>query len=75
MRLNSEQISFFRSNGYLIVPGALDEELCAHVRDMMWEALPEGSSLHREDPAAMSVRSRRMNPVRTVFSFAMVIVG
>lgn len=52
MRLNSEQISFFRSNGYLLVPGALDEELCAHVRDMMWEALPEGSSLHREDPAS-----------------------
>lgn len=49
MRLNNEQISFFRSNGYLLVPGAMDTDLCAQVRDLMWSALPAGSALRRDD--------------------------
>ena len=33
--LSSEQISFFKANGYLILPGVMDLELCARVRDAM----------------------------------------
>lgn len=49
MRLNNEQISFFRTNGYLLVPGAMEKALCARVRDLMWAALPADSSLKRDD--------------------------
>lgn len=50
MRLNQEQISFFKTNGYLLVPAAMDATLCAQVRDMMWAALPSETALQREDP-------------------------
>ena len=52
MSLSAEQIAFFKTNGYLLVPGAMDTELCARVRDMMWAALPDESSLDREDAAS-----------------------
>ncbi|MEM7099171.1 MAG: phytanoyl-CoA dioxygenase family protein [Pseudomonadota bacterium] len=51
MRLEAEQIAFFKANGYLLVPGAMDAKLCEEVRDLMWQALPKGSGLQREDPA------------------------
>jgi hypothetical protein len=47
--LNAEQIAFFRTNGYLLVPGAMDPDLCAEVRDLMWAALPPESAMVRED--------------------------
>ncbi|MEM7080995.1 MAG: phytanoyl-CoA dioxygenase family protein [Pseudomonadota bacterium] len=47
--LDQEQIAFFKDNGYLLVPGAMDQDLCARVRDMMWSALPPDSSLRRDD--------------------------
>ena len=50
MHLNQEQISFFKTNGYLIVPGAMEVSQCARVRDLMWSALPADSSLVRSDP-------------------------
>ncbi|MCZ6617703.1 MAG: phytanoyl-CoA dioxygenase family protein [Gammaproteobacteria bacterium] len=49
MSLSAEQIGFFRSNGYLLVPGAMEVDLCARVREMMWQALPPGASLARND--------------------------
>ena len=49
MSLNAEQIAFFKDNGYLLVPGAMDLELCAEVRDLMWSQLPEGARLRRDD--------------------------
>ena len=49
--LNQEQIAFFKVNGYLLVPGAMAPELCAEVRDLMWQALPEHVQLQREDQA------------------------
>ena len=52
MSLNSEQIAFFKTNGYLLVPGAMDTDLCARGRDLMWSALPEDSSLQRHDAAS-----------------------
>jgi hypothetical protein len=52
MTLGPEQIAFFKTHGYLLVPGAMDSELCATVRDMMWSALPSDSSLKRHDPTS-----------------------
>ena len=46
--LSAEQIGFFKTNGYLLVPGAMDAKLCAEVREMMWAALPEGAEFKRE---------------------------
>lgn len=49
MHLSAEQIGFFKSNGYLLVPGAMDIELCARVRDEMWAALPDNAALKRNE--------------------------
>jgi hypothetical protein len=49
MPLRTEQIAFFKTNGYLLVPGAMDTALCARVRDLMWAALPDDTSLLRDD--------------------------
>lgn len=51
MQLNSEQVAFFKSNGYLIVPTAMDIQLCAEAQDLMWDALPPSSTLVRGDKA------------------------
>ena len=50
MHLSAEQIGFFKSNGYLLVPGAMDVDLCAQVRDDMWAALPKNVAIERDDP-------------------------
>ena len=47
--LSSEQVSFFKVNGYLLVPGVLDLSLCARVRDAMWRSLPDDSPMRRDD--------------------------
>ena len=49
--LSSEQISFFKTNGYLLVSGAMDTALCARVREAMWQSLPAGSGMRRDDPS------------------------
>ena len=48
--LSREQIGFFKTNGYLIVPQALDAHLCARVRDAMWASLPPDVALTRDAP-------------------------
>ena len=50
--LNAEEIGFFRTNGYLLVPGTMQGSQCAKVRDLMWDALPEHVKLGREDEAS-----------------------
>ena len=50
--LNAEQIRFFKTQGYLIVPDAMDTALCRRVRDMMWQALPPNTLLQPNDPAS-----------------------
>ena len=50
--LNAEQIRFFKTQGYLIVPGAMDTALCRRVRDLMWQALPPNTRLQPNDPAS-----------------------
>ena len=47
--LNQEQLGFFKDNGYLIVPGLLDTELCGKVSDMMWSSLPTSSSIKKSE--------------------------
>ncbi len=49
--LNSEQLAFFKHNGYLIIRGGLDAQLCAEAQDRMWQELPADSLLKRHDPA------------------------
>ena len=51
MTLSDEQLNFFKHNGYLIVPGALDSSACAAARDRLWETLPPAAGLVRDDPA------------------------
>ncbi|MEM7115316.1 MAG: phytanoyl-CoA dioxygenase family protein [Chloroflexota bacterium] len=50
MHLTAEQIAFFKENGYLLLPKALDTELCAQARARMWSSLPPDSDLKRDDP-------------------------
>ena len=47
MSLSAEQIAFFKTNGYLLVPAAMDTDQCARVRDLMWQALPESVTIDR----------------------------
>ncbi|MCZ6890372.1 MAG: phytanoyl-CoA dioxygenase family protein [Gammaproteobacteria bacterium] len=49
--LSTEQIAFFKDNGYLIVPRVLDPDLCAGALDRMWAALPPGVAIERDDPS------------------------
>lgn len=49
MQLSQEQIGFFKDNGYLLVPGAMDIDLCTRAREEMWAALPAGTKLVEED--------------------------
>ena len=49
--LNSEQTAFFKSQGYLLLPGVLDQALCSQAQDALWASLPLGSDICREDPA------------------------
>ncbi len=52
MPLNPEQIGFFKTNGYLLVPQAMDPALCAQAREEMWTALPRDAQLDRDDAAS-----------------------
>ena len=40
--LSAEQLAFFKTQGYLIVPGLLDVAACEVVRKAMWASLPDG---------------------------------
>ena len=51
MKLSSEQIVFFKDQGYLLLEGALDPGLCSKVQDLMWNTLPQGCSVNRDDPS------------------------
>lgn len=51
LKLTSEQLAFFKDNGYLLLRGVMDLDLCAQARDRLWASLPEDCSLRRDDPA------------------------
>ena len=48
MRLSTEDLRFFKENGYLIKRGVLDPDLCARARDRLWQGAPP--RLRRDDP-------------------------
>ena len=49
MQLTTEQLRFFKREGYLILRGVMDPELMARARERLWDDPP--ASLNREDPA------------------------
>lgn len=49
--LSAEQLAFFKDNGYLIVRGGMDLQLCAEAQDRLWRELPANSKIKRDDPA------------------------
>ncbi len=52
MILSEEQISFFKAKGYLIVPGAMAQDQCEKVQDLMWQALPMHATIQADDPTS-----------------------
>ena len=51
MILNQEQLSFFKVNGYLMLPKMLASGLCEKACELLWSSLPEESKIKREDPS------------------------
>lgn len=51
MKLTTEQIAFFKDNGYLVLKSVLSAQDCAMARDKMWQALPDSCRLTRDDPS------------------------
>lgn len=49
--LTQQQMAFFKDNGYLIIPSAMDLDLCAKAQDSLWNSLPACAALKRNDPA------------------------
>ena len=49
MKLTTEQLRFFKREGYLILRGVMDPELTARARERLWDDPP--ASLKRKDPA------------------------
>ena len=48
--LAAEQIAFFKDTGFLLLKDMLAPSLCEQALDRLWQALPPGSSMKREDP-------------------------
>lgn len=81
MKLNTEQVAFFKANGYLIVPAAMDVQLCAEAQDLMWDALPASARLVRGDktthvgPFSQADESLDSEHIRTGFRWQLRTVG
>ena len=51
-RLTTSQIAEFKREGFLILPGVIDPELCRQARDQLWETIAEyRPSMKRDDPS------------------------
>ena len=51
--LSEEQIPEFKRDGFLVLPGVLDTDLCRQARDQMWEVIAEHRpGMKRDDPAS-----------------------
>ena len=51
-RLTTEQISRFKRDGFLVLPGVVDPELCRQARDQMWDTIADyRPSMRRDDPS------------------------
>ena len=50
--LTDSQIAQFKRDGFLVLPGVLDPDLCRRARDDMWEAIGEYlPRMKRDDPS------------------------
>lgn len=49
--LTSEEIAYFKANGYVIKRNVLNPTLCSEAQNLLWDALPSSVSLVRDDPA------------------------
>jgi hypothetical protein len=72
-RLVKDQLSFFKTNGYLIVPNLLDTGLCDRARDLLWQSLPGGADIKRDDPKShvgpFSERDTNDDPLNSRLGF------
>lgn len=50
MALDSEQLTFFKTHGYLILRGALSGDGCERALNSLWASLPDSSEIKRDDP-------------------------
>ena len=51
-RLTTDQIAQFKRDGFLVLPGVVDPELCRQARDQMWDTIAEyRPSMRRDDPS------------------------
>ena len=51
-RLTVSQIAQFKREGFLVLPGVVDPELCRQARDQMWDTIAEyRPSMKRDDPS------------------------
>ena len=51
MILSQEQLSFFKVNGYLILPKILNSKLCTKACDLLWSSLPQETTIKRDEPS------------------------
>ena len=50
-RLTTSQIAQFKRDGFIVLPGVIDPELCHQARDHMWDTITEHRpSMKRDDP-------------------------
>ena len=50
--LSTSQVEQFKRDGYLLLPGVLDAELCRRARDEMWEAIAAGLPRMKRDDSS-----------------------
>lgn len=61
-RLTTEQIAKFKRDGYLVLPGVVDPELCRQARDQMWDTIAQyRPSMRRDDPSTWTPISDEEN--------------
>ena len=50
--LTTSQIAQFKREGFIVLPGVIDPELCRQTRDQMWDTIAEyRPSMKRDDPS------------------------
>ena len=61
-RLTTDQIAQFKRDGYLVLPGVVDPELCRQARDQMWDTIAQyRPSMRRDDPSTWTPISDEEN--------------
>ena len=61
-RLTTDQIAKFKRDGYLVLPGVVDPELCRQARDQMWDTIAQyRPSMRRDDPSTWTPISDEEN--------------